>query len=263
MFVLESCLNYCPFPPLSPAPAYDASNDFTHFLDQRGRQLQAGWLPWTDRKMDLMMDSQYKSFRDGLVTIFTAGVVFSGGWRLLTAAMANASARVLPVNWRMGWYCIFSVVFIVILHGSGALHLLWILSINYVLSRACTMQGRYGSAAVASSWLFACTMVLASEYYNGFQAVFTSSRAYFNTRILVANQSRVAARTVDVMLRNFFNFCVVHQSKQRNDAVEAEVSSGHAENDLVQHGQILVSFLVKLQCAILFFGGGKKKMSTH
>ena len=74
------------------------------------------------------------------------------------------------------------------------------------------MQGRYGSAAVAASWLFACTMVLASEYYNGFQAVFTSSHAYFNARILVANQARVAAHTADVMLSNFFNFCVVHQS---------------------------------------------------
>ena len=61
------------------------------------------------------MDTQYKAFREGLVAFFTVAVVFSGGRRLLTAAMANASARVLPVNWRMGWYCNFSVVFIVIM----------------------------------------------------------------------------------------------------------------------------------------------------
>ena len=50
-----------------------------------------------------------------------------------------------------------------VLHGGGALHLAWIVTINYVLSCLCA-QNDVGKYAVGATWIFGSAMVLCNEW---------------------------------------------------------------------------------------------------
>ena len=136
--------------------------------------LKPGWLPWTDRKIDLK-DGQYRALRAGLPILCAVAVGF-----LLLRYSLHCAGRQLrwdnrtTTRWRIRLYVTFSCVFMVVLHGAfGAAHLAWILGINYLISGWCTQRGVVGSAAVTLSWLYACAVVWSADHYQGYRDVFS------------------------------------------------------------------------------------------
>lgn len=178
----------------SPA-GYDTSNEFAANQANASNpaRLKEGWLPWSERKVDLE-DDQYNSFRDGILVLVPVSIAFCIGGRLADwwsglgaprkgTISATTSISKATRAGRKLWYFSFSVVFIYIFHGSGILQLFWILPINYGLSRVCTWQdGAYAKVGVVGTWLFACTMVLLCEHYDGFRFMFSSPYMFFLNR---------------------------------------------------------------------------------
>ena len=63
------------------------------------------------------------------------------------------------------FYPLFSVVMIVILHGSSAIKVLIILALNYVIARV----GKGANWVVAATWMFNGAVLFANERYSGYR----------------------------------------------------------------------------------------------
>jgi hypothetical protein len=125
--------------------------------------------------MDLE-DKQYNGFRGYLGVFGVVAVAFClGGWAVRkTGATAEGggkshppAARRLVETRRKAWYLAFSLIFIIVLHGSGVIQLAWIVGINFLLARGCARPGRAGTNAVLCTWVFGCSVVLLCEYTYG------------------------------------------------------------------------------------------------
>lgn len=70
-----------------------------------------------------------------------------------------------------------------VLHGGGALHLAWIVTINYVLSCLCA-QNDVGKYAVGATWIFGSAMVLCNEWSVVTDSILNFTKHFFLSFLL-------------------------------------------------------------------------------
>ncbi|KAI0293499.1 MBOAT, membrane-bound O-acyltransferase family-domain-containing protein [Multifurca ochricompacta] len=123
-------------------------------------RLAKGWLPGSEIDTS---DAQYRSFRFNLPAL---GALITAFFILKYAYMRPITNGSVPANnlYRLPFYLLFSVLMLTILHGSSILKLLFILSVNYALTKA-TGGTRL---AVPVTWLFNSGVLFLNERYEGY-----------------------------------------------------------------------------------------------
>ncbi|KAM5544772.1 hypothetical protein V8D89_001670 [Ganoderma adspersum] len=112
------------------------------------RSLSPGWL--FGRKVD-NSDSQYRSFRNGLLPLTLLAVGFLG-FKQLYNVFVREKARLLPIDpFSRGLFLyIFSVVMLFALHGTSAIKVVGILYANFLIAQTC----KGSKAGPVLTWAF-------------------------------------------------------------------------------------------------------------
>jgi hypothetical protein len=140
--------------------AVDASDTVARFF--RGRPdahlsgLRPGWLPWSDRQIDLK-DAQFHAFRDALPMLCLAAV--------LHCACTRAAARRSP-RARLACSLLLSVAGLGFLHEGGALLALALAALSFAVSHA--VAG--ARAAPLAVWSFHVAALVLVRRYDGLQS---------------------------------------------------------------------------------------------
>ncbi|GLB44756.1 putative membrane-bound acyltransferase family protein [Lyophyllum shimeji] len=124
-------------------------------------RLSHGWIPF--RNVD-NSDAQYRSFRSNflLLTFLAALYLFCKfiSTRLRTPSPPSANnLHLLPYNF------VCALLFVLGLHGTSALKILAILSVNYLIARVC----KASRAGPALTWVFNALVLFANDRYAGYR----------------------------------------------------------------------------------------------
>ncbi|KAL0945527.1 hypothetical protein HGRIS_001009 [Hohenbuehelia grisea] len=122
-------------------------------------RLSDGWL--FGRKVD-NSDAQYRSFRNNIPALTATASIYlltKAIFVRLTGKARQDNLHHIPFN------LIFSLIMLAALHGSSALKVLFILSLNFALVKA-TGASRFGPLLI---WIFNGLVLLANDRYHGYQ----------------------------------------------------------------------------------------------
>ncbi|KAJ3969030.1 MBOAT, membrane-bound O-acyltransferase family-domain-containing protein [Lentinula raphanica] len=121
-------------------------------------KLSQGWL--FGRNLD-NSDSQYRSFRNNIPILCGVALLFML-LKYLWSKLSNVSAdnlHLIPFN------VVLSTLFLLGLHGSSVVKLIAVISINYVITKACA-SSKLGPALV---WAFNIGILFMNDRYNGYR----------------------------------------------------------------------------------------------
>ncbi|KAE9408868.1 MBOAT-domain-containing protein [Gymnopus androsaceus JB14] len=124
-------------------------------------KLWPGWI--FGRELD-NSDSQYRAFRNNLPILTGVAIIYlllKQIWVKLysLSKVPSDSLHLIPFN------IIFSILFLLGLHGSGTLKVVAILSANYMIAKTC----KSSKMGPVLSWAFNIGMLFLNERYNGYR----------------------------------------------------------------------------------------------
>ncbi|KAE9411626.1 MBOAT-domain-containing protein [Gymnopus androsaceus JB14] len=123
-------------------------------------ELSQGWL--LGRELD-NSDSQYRAFRNNLHFLALVAVIFF----ILKYAWTKLRSSQMPQNnfHNIPFDIVFSLIFLVGLHGSSIIKVLAILSVNFLLAKIC----KGSKIGPILTWTFNIGMLFMNDRYNGYR----------------------------------------------------------------------------------------------
>ncbi|KZT02547.1 MBOAT-domain-containing protein [Laetiporus sulphureus 93-53] len=130
---------------------------------QYNRRLSPGWM--FGRRVD-NSDAQYRSFRNNMFSLVLLAGVFLGAKLVYTSSIRRLWSR--PASDRtylVPFLCMFSVLMLAGLHGTSAIKIIAILSMNYAIGKTC----RGSKLGPTLTWLFNAGILYTSERAEGYR----------------------------------------------------------------------------------------------
>ncbi|KAF8626599.1 hypothetical protein AX17_006517 [Amanita inopinata Kibby_2008] len=134
-------------------------------------RLSPGWL--FGRRMD-NSDAQYRSFRNNLPILSLAALFhLSAKYAWTRLSPPRRALNLIPFN-----LCL-SILAIIALHGTGALKLALILSLNYAIAKRWCSKGKESRLGPVLTWTFNAAVLFASEICDGYRFASLSNHLGF------------------------------------------------------------------------------------
>ncbi|KAF9061444.1 MBOAT, membrane-bound O-acyltransferase family-domain-containing protein [Rhodocollybia butyracea] len=200
-------------------------------------RLWRGWL--FGRDIDIS-DSQYRSFRNNIPVLAGVAALFlilKHAWAMLYS-MTQAprdSLHLIPFN------AVFSILFLLGLHGSSAIKVIAVISANYVIAKSC----KSSRMAPILTWVFNFGLLFLNDRYNGYRfGAFIPSLGFLDEEKYEGFYPRWYISFNITMLRLVsFSMDYYWACRQPGTSSETEVSLNERQRQTTSHPLEMYSYI--------------------